>query len=161
VLHFNAVGRQHSHRKVLGIEGHDCVRVANNGGGNDVAVVSVWQFDAVGQSFVICYQTVRYAGVHAFDDQWQFGSKFWPVFGQIARPLRMNRGAPARMVQALNGQTQQGVADQLGIEDIGVQNGRVARRARHLKLQSKIFRKLGQVLQGLFRLLLLGGLVAA
>ena len=65
------------------------------------------------------------------------------------------------MVQTLNGQTQQGVADQLGIEDIGIQNGRVARRSRHLKLQSKIFRKLRQVLQSLFRLLLLRGLVAA
>jgi len=161
VLHFNAVGRQHSHRKVLGIERHDRVRVANNGSGNNVAVVRIWQFDAVGQSFVIRYQTVGHAGVHAFDDQWQFGSKFWPVFGQIARPLRMNSGAPARVVQALNGQTQQGVADQLGIEDIGIQHGRVARRPRQLKLQSKIFRKLRQVLQGLFRLLLLRGLVAA
>ena len=65
------------------------------------------------------------------------------------------------MVQTLNGQTQQGVADQLGIEDIGIQNGRVARRARHLKLQPQIFRQLGQVLLGLFRLLLLRGLVAA
>lgn len=53
------------------------------------------------------------------------------------------------------------VADQLRVQNVGIQNGRVARRACHLKLQPQLFRQLGKVLQGLFRLLLLRGLVAA
>ncbi len=139
MLHFNAVGLQHCRRKVFGVEGDDSIGVTNNRCGYHVAVVGVGEFDGVGQSFIICYQTVWHAGVHPLNDQRQFANEFWPVFDQVARPLVMNRGGPARVVKALNGQTQKGVTDQLGIQDIGIQNCRVTRRARHLKLQPQFF----------------------
>ena len=52
------------------------------------------------------------------------------------------------------------VTDQLRVEDVCIQNVGKPRRARHLKLEPQCFRQLGQVLQGLFRLLLLRGLAA-
>ena len=117
--------------EILQVISDDDIAAATQGGGEDMAVIGIWQREGWDEFFVAYNQGIGNSGIHQGTGVLELGGgEVGAVEQDVTRPLVMNGGAPAGTKQAGKRQLEQQVAQGSGIEHAGVVESGVSGHTR-------------------------------
>jgi len=124
MLGFDAVGFEDGFGKIGQIEGDDDAGLAEDRGGEDVAVIRVGKPECGGEFLGAGDEAVWDGLIHqAAGALEHFGAEIGTVPEEAADPLIVNAVGPARAEDSLDADFQQDVPKRRGVEDAGVEHG--------------------------------------
>ena len=109
--------------KVTEIEGHDHLRMGDDGSGKHMAVVRVGEIQRANERFVTGHYAVRYGDVHQVPGAFELRPVDIVTFGQdISYPLVVNLLGPAGGKQVGGGESDQKISQRRRVQDAGIVN---------------------------------------